>query len=365
MSKYKLLLFGISGDLAIRKILPSLGQLIEQDLLNQYELIGYSRSIVEPLKIQEAIASKQASKLSSKLCQITLKNGEYNDPKIFYDSIKGLEENERLFVYLALPPVAFFESIQNFCPYSKYPVNIILEKPYSTSLEESQKLMQLINICDLQIKIHFFDHYLFKSGLELSEKTKSTIRTKSIKTVYISALEHLGLEKRAGYYDSTGAVKDMLPHLLSLWENYSIQLGYKNSQDIDNYEIKEVSYEQYPEYQIELGKKSSTETYFKIKIYDSLNNLNLIFESGKKKPIKETIIRFIDSNQEIISVIDLHSEIKKETNESNQNEHIEMLKNLENNIFTRFLKPTSVIWQWEIIRKIKEFSKINHQNDVF
>lgn len=372
MSKYKLLLFGISGDLAMRKVLPSLGQLIETDINNQYSLIGYSRSNVELEKVQNAITSKQKS---SKLCNIILKNGEYDDPKIFYESIKNLETDERLFVYLALPPVTFFQSIQNFCPYSEYPINIILEKPYATSLEESKKLTQLINICDLQIKIHFFDHYLFKQGLVIPLPIKKyIIKEKSqLKTVHIKAVESLGLENRAGYYDTTGAVQDMLPHLLSLWDQYSSQLDYKNCHDLENYAITNVIYDQYPEYKNELGKESKTETYFKITIYDSLNKLNLIFESGKKQIKKETFISFLDNKDNLIANINLYPEVSfypeikdiTETNETNKlepkkyDEHVEMFKDLENNNFNKFLEPSKVIWQWEIIQKAR------NQSDVF
>lgn len=350
---WKFLLFGITGNLAKIKILPGLGEFafLNQDKIS-VELIGYSRSKPNLEEVENALNSglqNQNSKIKQNSGQNQLKNqkspthnltnisfeqGSYEDGKVLFENIAKLETRERLVVYLAVPPSTFLKFLQNACPYGNHNVDFIIEKPFGRDPIEAIKLLNLVENCGLDKQVHFCDHYLFKNStlltnlqnLEIqkffknSDNSLEKFNDKKIQNskpnsiydltkIHIQILENVDLKGRSGYFDTTGALKDMWPHLFSL-----LFLAVENADFETDFEVEvvDVFLGQYQSYADEEGlSNSKTETYFWIKLkvkpnqnlnQSSTNNSNesldknteIILESGKNLPNKITQITLND-----------------------------------------------------------------------
>jgi glucose-6-phosphate 1-dehydrogenase len=151
MKTQKILILGITGNLAKLKILPAIGQYFDlhKDEVN-IEIYGYSRSKANLEEMQSLIRSQiNSSQNLNLLPKITLVQGEYTD-KTFYDQLVGsLTMDDSLAIYLAVPPSIYLNFLENSCPYSKRPIDILIEKPFGESLEEGSHILEIVEKCEL------------------------------------------------------------------------------------------------------------------------------------------------------------------------------------------------------------------------
>ena len=359
-NKYTILLVGISGDLAARKILPSIGEIVLQNPDKRFKLVGLSRSNQKP----EAIFEKLKLEGSVNNFELELIQGNYDDHSLFVDIItKSIgEDGTRLFVYLAIPPLIFLSSIQQFCPYSTLPIDIIVDKPYATSKQDLEKLLALIHGCDLKINVHFFDHYLLKDNLavqnpQIATNIQSELQDLTPTQIHIQSLEDIDIANRFTSYNNTGAIEDMVPHLFSLLLKYNREYNLKLA--FDELEISEVSIGQYKAYQDITAEISKTETYFKIQF--KCQNSSIVFESGKKQATKIIDSKFFFSNNQSLQIelyptlsVSLNNQILA-SDESKQSEHFKLFQNLINRDMSFFLSEEEIRMEWNLISEIKDF----------
>ena len=281
----QLFIFGSTGDLVKRKVVPALSSLNNFDLKvitlgrKDFSSEGYRLYVCDG-KCSDSFENKHNYELIN-----------FEDEEICRNCRLHLSKKDVNYFYSALPPKNI-ESVVKYVGKLKrngYKVSLLLEKPFGSSLKEAIFLKKLIAKENLSKEVAISDHYLFKKEvLSLGPK-------KSFKKVKIVSLENLGLENRAGYYDSIGALRDMVQ---SHFFNIVFKLTKNVKKFLNSFEVVHYKRAQYGDgknrgYIKELGKFSETETFAHVKA--RFDNRELEFITGKKFSSKSGYIA-IDDN---------------------------------------------------------------------
>lgn len=244
-----LVIFGASGDLTKRKLLPALFELfLRQSLPERFVILGVARTKFTDQEFRE----EQERNL------ITFRPGGHSDAgmirkfvdKVFYlgfDSdepgeypllsakIRDLQTlhgiSDRVIFYLATPPqkygliaAALKESELNHPAVADGWRRIIVEKPFGSDLESAQRLNKQLRAIFSEHEIYRIDHFLGKETVQnilvlrfANEIFESLWNRDYIEKIEIRALETLGVENRGKYYEGAGALRDMIQnHLMQL-----------------------------------------------------------------------------------------------------------------------------------------------------
>lgn len=354
-----ILLLGITGDLAKRKILPAIAQ-FSNNYQGGVKLVGYSRSQANKEEIQGILDGHQSK------AEVAYEQGQYDDVDAFTTIFdQATTGDDKLIVYLAVPPHAFIPFIERVCPLKPQNIDIVIEKPFGSNYKEAQKLIETASNCALTKCIHFFDHYQFKSSTFLTKaQAEELTNFQSIRPYKISvrALEVLGVDGRAGYYKSAGALKDMWQHLQSMVEIYKSSFGV--DLDWSKFTVHKKILGQYESFHQDIGEKTTTDSFFHIE--GDLDGVKVEFESGKKIGFKDTVIEIeYDDNAKIkwnldpIKYIEVTSGIRKLNEimleESKLLDHARLLSNLVEEDYHRFVSFDKVLETWQAYHKIIEF----------
>ncbi len=241
-----LVIFGATGDLAKRKLLPALYNLAHEGALpERFNLIGVSRSdhAHEEFREQAHEAIKEFSRrepdpavLDKLLDEVRYVPGTFDDPSVYdtlghtldeFDKAAGVRMN-RCF-YLSTAP-AFFPVIvgqlgeHTLCRHEGADVRVVIEKPFGTTLAEAEQLnREVLSVFDEQ-QVFRIDHYLGKETVQnimafrfANGLFEPVWNRNYIDQIQITAAEDIGIGSRAGYYDSAGALRDLIQnHMLQL-----------------------------------------------------------------------------------------------------------------------------------------------------
>jgi glucose-6-phosphate 1-dehydrogenase len=241
-------MFGASGDLAKRKLLPALYDLaVHSCLAPRFRLLGFARTEMSDDAFQREAteflpdkAPKGDAEASQKdfLQNVHYFHGNYDDPTSYQRLAKRLEEldreadlgGNRLF-YLATPPAVYPRVVEQLGRAglakpkgSKSWVRIIVEKPFGHDRASARALnVQLWSVFD-ESQVFRIDHYLGKETVQnlLVFRFGNGIfeplwNRNYVDSVQITAAESLGVESRAAFYESAGALRDMVQsHVLQL-----------------------------------------------------------------------------------------------------------------------------------------------------
>ncbi|MEA2221768.1 MAG: glucose-6-phosphate 1-dehydrogenase [Solirubrobacteraceae bacterium] len=241
-----LVIFGATGDLARRKLLPALYNLAHEGALpERFGLVGNARSEMSDDEFrQQAIQSVREfsrrppdEKVLAKLFDdVRYVPGSFDDDAVYeslssvlgeFDETAGLPLN-RCF-YLSTAPT-FFPIIvdclgrHNLARREDAEVRVIIEKPFGRSLEEARELNARVLSVFTEEQVFRIDHYLGKETVQnvLALRFANTLfeplwNRNYIDHVQITAAEDIGIGSRAGYYDSAGALRDLVQnHMLQL-----------------------------------------------------------------------------------------------------------------------------------------------------
>ncbi|MBI2046359.1 MAG: glucose-6-phosphate dehydrogenase [Parcubacteria group bacterium] len=236
-----LVVFGINGDLATRKIIPSLWRLFEQNLLgDHFSVIGFSRSDVSSDNFKSSIASAIRAKSNREIDERELLRfvelfsyhaGKFEDSSAFRalaQSIETLEKSwgvcaNKLF-YLAAPPATYKPIFENLagvnlnipCGGKLGWSRLLIEKPFGTDLESARNLQSLLSTYFKEEQIYRIDHYLFKEIVQGMENFRfsnnlfeNTWDNTTIERIDIKLHESIGVDGRGGFYDAVGALRDV------------------------------------------------------------------------------------------------------------------------------------------------------------
>jgi glucose-6-phosphate 1-dehydrogenase len=242
-----IVIFGASGDLASRKLIPAIFSLKLQKLMpEKYAIIGVGRTNFSTKdfrkKMSEAITTYSEEKVSdqdfiaefvSDLHYISIDNNSengYSDLKTFLVEIDlkyGIGGN--YIFYMATPP-SMYEVIavnlakSGLSDQKKGFRRIIIEKPFGYDLESGRKLNKKLHEIISEDQIYRIDHYLGKETVQnlLVTRFANGIfeplwNRNYIDRIEITSAESIGVEDRGGYYDTSGALRDMVQnHLLQM-----------------------------------------------------------------------------------------------------------------------------------------------------
>jgi len=230
--------FGASGDLAKKKIYPTLWALFRDSLLPKgTRIFGYARSKMTVTQLRERCAGTVKAKEGEEelLQQFWAANsyvaGSYDtkrDFELLAQEMSGVEKgtNNRLF-YLALPPSVFkpvTSMIKEACMSEKGWTRIIVEKPFGKDSASSADLSDHLKKLFTEEQLYRIDHYLGKEMVQnlLSLRFANTIIAPTwnrdhIASVVISFKEPFGTQGRGGYFDEFGIIRDVMQnHLLQI-----------------------------------------------------------------------------------------------------------------------------------------------------
>lgn len=244
-----LIIFGASGDLTKRKLLPSLYELFERDMLPEhFVILGVARSKFtdeEYRKEQKEnlkqflkgdhTESKQLDQFLRQVQYLELDTDNAGDYHLLDEKIASIRKKEdipdKLLFYLAIPPQKY-ETIASALKKNKLHKaveedgwrRIIVEKPFGRNLETARHLNKHLCAIFEEDDIYRIDHFLGKETVQnilvlrfANQIFESLWNRNYIDSVEIHAQETLGVEGRGKYYEGAGALRDMIQnHLMQL-----------------------------------------------------------------------------------------------------------------------------------------------------
>jgi len=243
-----MVIFGATGDLTKRKLFPALYNLAKDGHLpDKFAIVGVGRQEMLSDEFRDQMiadlkefAGKEADEKGIKwFCDRTYyTGGDFDDDKKLFADIKDMlrdvcEANDippNFFYYMAIPPSMFAnvakKIVKNGLGRSENGNwrRFIFEKPFGRDLASAQKLnADLLKILD-EKQIYRIDHYLGKETVQnimvfrFGNSVFEPIWNRNfVDHVQITVAETLGVEQRGGYYDSAGALRDMIPnHIFQL-----------------------------------------------------------------------------------------------------------------------------------------------------
>ncbi len=232
-----LVIFGASGDLTQRKLVPSLYRLRKQGLLpKNFAVIGISRSAISDEDFRARMKPDTVEDDWEEFSQgLHYMSGNYSDPECYTQLEKSLESLRverdlpaNYLFYLAVAPDAFPIIVKNLGEHNLHEsegwVRVIFEKPFGTDLKSAQALNRDIHETFTEDQVYRIDHYLGKESVQniMTLRFANGIfeplwNRRYIDHIQITASESLGVGQRAGYYDHSGALRDMIQnHLMQL-----------------------------------------------------------------------------------------------------------------------------------------------------
>jgi glucose-6-phosphate 1-dehydrogenase len=242
-------LFGASGDLAKRKVIPAMFDLAQHDSLGErYAIVGFARTpmtddsfratIGEAAKTISEVGPIEPAKWNQFASNLCYSAGEYGDANSYAQLAKRLAEidaqkklgGNRLF-YLSTPPEVYPDIVEQLgraglarpaTPDSW--VRIIIEKPFGRDLASARELNKIVLKVFEEKQVYRIDHYLGKDTvqnllvLRFSNGIFEPLWNRNyVDHVQITAGETLGVERRGGFYETAGALRDMIQsHVLQL-----------------------------------------------------------------------------------------------------------------------------------------------------
>jgi glucose-6-phosphate 1-dehydrogenase len=342
-----MVIYGATGDLMGRKIVPALFDLfVDKKLPALFNIVGVSRRDWKQQDFQDFI----------KQILLKYKNNQPNaeidnfvklfhfvpgdvEKKMDYESLgKYLGQIDgkwnvcanKLF-YLAVSPEFFKTIFKNLheshltdpCSPEQGWTRIIVEKPFGTDLKTAEELDSLLGSIFKEVQIYRIDHYLAKEMIQniLTFRFSNNLfeqnwTNETIDSIDVKLWEDLGVEERGSFYDKVGALRDVgQNHLLQMLAFITMdEPAHLNADDIrakraeslaflpylDLSQIKKQTFRaQYDGYKTikNVAENSSIETYFKIQMKLSSpkwQGVNVVLESGKRmgEKRKEIIVTF-------------------------------------------------------------------------
>jgi glucose-6-phosphate 1-dehydrogenase len=245
-----LVIFGATGDLTRRKLLPALYRLSRgQRLPARFSIIGVAR---EPLadewfrqQFRESLCEfvgvttedEVARSLSERMHYV---GGDFKDPATFQRlaaRIREVDSSAGVLFYLAIPPGAYANVIEQLgaaglsTGTASAWRRIIIEKPFGTDLQSARELNQVLHRHFDEEQVFRIDHYLGKETVQnlmvfrfANGMFEPVWNRRYIDHVQITAAETVGVERRAAYYEGAGALRDMVQnHLMQLLSHVAME----------------------------------------------------------------------------------------------------------------------------------------------
>ncbi|MFP3881842.1 MAG: glucose-6-phosphate dehydrogenase [Actinomycetota bacterium] len=227
-----LILFGVTGDLAKRRLFPAIYELEKGGDLG-IPVIGVSRSTEDDEALRQRVRDSlelagvdiDEEVFDRLAAQLTHVPGDYRDPATFERIGKEVGDLKCTVSYLAIPPELFDDVVQGLAAADLHEHGrVVVEKPFGRDEESARELSEIIHRHYPEERIYRIDHFLGKEALQnlmvfrFSNTMLEPIWNRHyVRGVQITLAEDFDVEGRGGFYDSVGAMRDVVQnHLLVL-----------------------------------------------------------------------------------------------------------------------------------------------------
>jgi len=340
-------IFGVTGDLAKRKLLPALYWLMDSSSLpKNFRILCTSRrdtsvddvikSIVHVLELQSISINYHSLEKLKEIVQIVhMDIGKASDYAILKSSLEqkdsvGSKDTCYLY-YLAVPPEMFSAIVgglesNGLASDNSHNPRLLIEKPFGYNYDSALELIGQIEKVFPEESIYRVDHYLAKETTQniitfrFCNPIFSNIwNNRSVDSILITAAETIGVEGRANFYEKTGALRDFIQnHVIQLLALVTMEKPATTSskdihdaklkllQEIDPIRLEDVDEQtlrgQYEGYTEEISNPGSgTETYAALKLNinnDRWKNVPVLLRTGKSMAQKLTEITLVFKSDE-------------------------------------------------------------------